>query len=118
MPQQLCSTTVRSCVLQPTTLAAQEGSETYDTSLALTPASTNSLYPRPARDVFVRDPAIIYENLTISVDLDAGTNVNDAPNGTFAVTAAGSTANIIWDDTVQPIRTCVVSSSPQTSSNS
>ena len=96
------------CAAQPTTLAAQEGSQSYDTALALTPTGTDSLYPRAAGDVFFRDPAVIYENITIDVTLAAGANVNDAPNGTFAVTAAGSTANIIWDDTVEPVRTCVV----------
>ena len=95
-------------MLQPTTLAAQAGPESYDTALALTPALTNSLLARPARKVFFRDTAVIYENVTITFNLEPGTKVADAPNGTFTVTAADSSADIIWDDTVQPVRTCVV----------
>ena len=92
--------------MQPTTLAAQQGSQAYDTALSLNAEGANAKLDVPIWQLFARDPASTYENVTITVT-PAGTG-SEASAGTYRVRGAASEANILWDGSTQPTRTCVV----------
>lgn len=99
---------------QPATLAAIQGSQPYDTTLAVTPQGTNANLDTPVYQLFQRNNALSYENVTLTVAaLDPGSDQTNAPNGTYRVQGGASSGNIIYDAANQPVRTCVVSPPPQ-----
>ena len=96
-------------VLQPTTLAAQQGAQTYDTALSLTAQGGNGKLEVPVWQLFARDPALTYENVTINVaPVTPASTGSEASAGSYLVKGGASQANILWDGSTQPTRTCVV----------
>ena len=94
--------------VQPTTLAAQQGLQTFDTALSLNAQGSNAKLDAPAWQLFTQDTDTTYQNVTIDVAPLSASYGQDAPVGTYTVIGVASKANLIWDDTFQPVRTCLV----------
>lgn len=95
--------------VQPATLASLTEATPYDTTLYLAADGSNGGLALSPQEVLVRQATTTYENVTVSVTPLPADSSENAPNGTYRVTAANSAGNIIWDATNEPVRTCVVS---------
>ena len=61
------------------------------------------------RQILTRQPAFTYQNVTVvGGPLPAGSMPATAPVGTFRVTGANNTANILYNANIQPFSTCSV----------
>lgn len=101
---------------QPATLAAQQGDQVYDTALSLNAQGANAKLDAPIWELFTRNSTLTYQNVTVTTSLSSGTTVSNAPPGTYRIAGGSSEANIIWDDSNQPVRTCLVCPFPAVSS--
>lgn len=98
-----------SLCLQPTTLAAGSGSTPYNTYLATTATGENAQLNVPAWQTFVPSTTLNYQNVTVTVTPSTSTGGGTtAPLGTYSVTGGSTKANILWDNSHQPTRTCEV----------
>lgn len=114
-PESLSAPLIRSIIqyhllfdtIDPATLASLTEATPYDTTLYLAADGSNGGLALSPQEVLVRQATTTYENVTVSVTPLPTDSSENAPNGTYRVTAANSAGNIIWDATNEPVRTCV-----------
>ncbi|KAK9814923.1 hypothetical protein WJX73_002151 [Symbiochloris irregularis] len=94
-------------VLDPATLAASSGNTAYDTALVLDATGVNAKVGVPEWELFTQSSGLSYQSINVTAaNLPSGQGGQNAPADSYNVTGNASSANIIWNGSTQPVRTC------------